>query len=356
MVQKNNTPVLLALIILLVGALLASCTPEPQALEAQETNPSPIADEALAAVTVPPIASPTLAAPVISITTVATAVTEQPNPQPSPTVEIVTTVFTVDTETAVIAYTAVPLPTPSGAYSWTLRVPILMYHYISVPPEDADIYRTDLSVTPENFREQMATLAENGYTPIDLYQLSAAIAAKSELPEKPVILTFDDGYLDNYENAFPILQELGFTGTFFILTDLIDQGAEGYATWEQLEEMAAAGMRIESHTKSHPDLSEMDRDGVISQASGSQETIAAHIGYTPRYLCYPSGRYTEEIMQILAELDFWGAVTTQGGTWHGFEDRYEWSRQRMRYDTTLAEFILFVDPDGTIGGKTTAEN
>jgi peptidoglycan/xylan/chitin deacetylase (PgdA/CDA1 family) len=201
----------------------------------------------------------------------------------------------------------------------------------------------------------MAYLAENGYTPIDLYQLSAAVTAQIDLPEKPIVLTFDDGYLDNYENAFPILQEFGFIGTFFIITDFADQGAEGYANWEQLKEMAAAGMRIESHTKNHPDLSTMGRADIIFQALGSQETIAAHIGYAPRYLCYPGGRYNEETMQILAELDMWGAVTTQGGSWHGFADRYEWSRQRMRYETTMDQFRILIDPDGTVGGKLITE-
>ena len=359
MVKNHNLLALSIIIILLVGIALSACTNEPEALEAQETNPSPIADEALVAATVPPAASPTLVAPVISVNTAETAVPKPMEPQPTSAnenVAIVEETAVSPAEVSIIVPPEGPLPTPAGTYSWTLNVPILMYHYISVPPQDADIYRTDLSVTPENFRQQMAYLAENGYTPVDLYQLSAAIAAKTDLPEKPIVLTFDDGYLDNYENAFPILQEFGFTGTFFIITDLADQGAEGYANWEQLEEMAAAGMRLESHTKSHPDLTENSRDGVIFQVLGSQETIAAHIGYTPRYLCYPGGRYTQETMQILEELDLWGATTTQGGTWHGFDDRYEWSRQRMRHDTTLDEFKLLVDMAGTVSGKTLAEN
>jgi peptidoglycan/xylan/chitin deacetylase (PgdA/CDA1 family) len=352
MVKNHNLFTLSIIIILLVGFALSACTNEPKAGEMQETNPSPMAGEVSAAVTMPPTASPTLAAPVISVSTAETAV-----PEPTDkSVEIVVETAVSTTEAPVIVPPEVPPPTPGGANIWTLNVPILMYHYISVPPPDADIYRTDLSVTPENFRQQMAYLAENGYTPIDLYQLSAAITAKTDLPEKPVILTFDDGYLDNYENAFPILQEFGFIGTFFVITDLADQGAEGYANWEQLKEMAAAGMRIETHTKSHPDLTENSRDGIIFQVLGSQETIAAHIGYTPRYLCYPGGRYSEETMQILKELDLWGATTTQGGTWHGFEDRYEWSRQRVRHETTLDKFKLLVDLAGTVSGKTLAEN
>lgn len=243
------------------------------------------------------------------------------------------------------------MPTPAGVYSWTLKVPILMYHYISEPPADADVYRVDLSVTPEMFRQQMAYLSDNGYTPIDLYDLSAAIVSHKELPEKPIILTFDDGYLDNYEVAYPILQEYGFTGTFFVVSEFIDQQREGYMTWPMVEEMAAAGMRIESHSRTHPDLRGMDRDRLIWEILGSQETLAAHIGYTPRYFCYPGGSYDEATIQMLSELDFWGAVTTANGVWQGFNDRFEWRRVRIRNSTSLEEFARLVDLEGTVGGK-----
>jgi len=243
------------------------------------------------------------------------------------------------------------LPTPSGTYSWTLMVPILMYHYISAPPADADVYRIDLSVTPDNFRAQLAWLRDNGYTAIDYYDLTMAIVGYSELPEKPVLLTFDDGYLDNYTNAFPLLQEYGFKGTFFVITEFIDSGREGYMTWPMIEEMARAGHRIESHSRTHPDLTEKDRDGLIWELLGSQQTIAAHIGYTPRYFCYPGGDYNEQTIALLRELDFWGAVTTANDTWHGFNERFEWGRLRIRNDTTLAELAQITDLQGTTHGK-----
>ena len=243
------------------------------------------------------------------------------------------------------------LPTPSGTYSWTLMVPILMYHYISAPPADADVYRIDLSVTPDNFRAQLAWLRDNGYTAIDYYDLTMAIVGYSELPEKPVLLTFDDGYLDNYTNAFPLLQEYGFKGTFFVITEFIDSGREGYMTWPMIEEMARAGHRIESHSRTHPDLTEKDRDGLIWELLGSQQTLAAHIGYTPRYLCYPGGDYNEQTIALLRELDFWGAVTTANDTWHGFNERFEWGRLRIRNDTTLAELAQITDLQGTTHGK-----
>ena len=244
-----------------------------------------------------------------------------------------------------------PLPTPVGVYSWTLKVPILMYHYISQPPADADVYRVDLSVTPDNFRQQLAWLRDNGYTGIDYYDLSLAIVGHIELPEKPVLLTFDDGYLDNYTAAFPLLQEYGYKATFFVVTDFVDFEREGYMTWPMLEEMSRAGHRIESHSRTHPDLRDKDRDGLIWEMLGSQQTIAAHIGYTPRYFCYPGGDYNEVTIQMLRELEYWGAATTANDTWHGFDERFEWGRLRIRNDTTLQEFANVLDLEGTARGK-----
>jgi peptidoglycan/xylan/chitin deacetylase (PgdA/CDA1 family) len=232
----------------------------------------------------------------------------------------------------------IPLPTPHDNYSATLKVPILMYHYISLPPENADEYRVDLSVFPDEFKTQMQFLVNNGYETIDLYDLSLAIVGEKELPPRPVIITMDDGYRDNYENAFPILQELGLSATFFIVTEFVDQGSPNYMDWRMIEEMAAAGMRIEPHSKTHADLTEHERDFIIWEVLGSTETLEAHTKYRPRYLAYPGGWYNDEVQQIVAELGFWGAVTTARGLTHGFEDRFEWSRIRIRGTTTIGEF------------------
>lgn len=234
-----------------------------------------------------------------------------------------------------------PQPTPGG-FRYAQRVPILMYHYLSTPPEDADIYRTDLSVSPGSFRAQLDYLVRNGYTSIDLYDLTLGILDHKALPSKPIILTFDDGYVDAYLNAFPILREYGFTATFFIITEFVDQGRPGYMTWPMIEEMAAAGMRMEPHTKTHLNLDQQERAFVVYQILGSQETLAAHLGYTPRYFAYPGGRYDDQVIEVLRELDFWGAVTTSGGKWHDFDGRYEWTRLRVRYTTALPEFVDLV--------------
>ena len=265
---------------------------------------------------------------------------------PRPTITHVPTLIIAPTETATSLPTATlpPLPTPNGVYSQTVRVPILMYHYVSNPPTDADEVRLDLTVIPANFQAQMAYLAANNFTPIDFYDLSLAIVGKQTLPAKPIILTFDDGYLDMYENVFPVLGQHGFGATFFLITEFIDNQNPVYINWQMVEEMARAGMRMEPHTKTHIDLREQDEATLIWQILGSQQTVAAHIGYMPRFFAYPAGRYDDNTIAILTQLDFWGAVTTEFGKWHGFNDRYTWTRIRVHGDTTLAAFADLVEP------------
>ncbi|MDJ0753993.1 MAG: polysaccharide deacetylase family protein [Ardenticatenaceae bacterium] len=266
-------------------------------------------------------ASPTL----IPTATHTPTPTFTPSPMPTPNPPVYLTAPLPD----------LPLILPSPTVSRSVRVPILMYHYISVPPDDADQYRINLSVEPDDFRSQMAFLKADGYETVDMYDMIEAIVNGIPLPEKPIILTFDDGYRDNYTNAYPILTEFGFKGTFFIATEFVDRGYEPYMTWPMIEEMAAAGHRFESHTKTHPDLILLDRAGLIWQILGSQETLAAHIGYKPQFFSYPSGSYNEDTIEILQELNFWGAVTTQGGAWHGFYNRYEWPRIRVSHSTSI---------------------
>lgn len=356
-----RTGVLSFFLFLLASALLAACG------GGDETALEPTAPALTQAAEIEPVAQGEPFVPSLPLPAPTLSIPSSPTPAPTAigdnaaaaTAAIVATqTAAADPPTPPVMASATtesivnePMPTPSGIYSWTLKVPILMYHYISEPPAGSDVYRVDLSVTPDSFRQQMAYLKENGYTTIDFYELSTAIVAHTELPEKPILVTFDDGYLDNYEEAFPILQEYGFKGTFFVVTEFIDAGREGYMTWEMVEEMAQAGQRIESHSRTHPDLTTKSRDGLIWELLGSQETLTAHIGYKPRYFCYPGGTYNEETIQILKELDFWGAVTTENGSWHGFNDRFEWRRVRMRNSTSMQEFARLVDLEGTIRGK-----
>lgn len=215
-----------------------------------------------------------------------------------------------------------------------VQVPILMYHYVSVPPPNADIYRLDLSVTPDRFATHLLALSSTGYTTISLYDLLAHLTQGTPLPQKPVILSFDDGYRDNYENAFPLLQEFGMTATFFVVTDYINEGLSAYLTWEMAREMQAAGMHIESHARTHVDLRNRKDSFLIWQALGSVETIESELGMRPRFITYPSGHYDANTIRIFKDIDFWAGLTTIQGATHSTDNLFQLKRVRVPGTTT----------------------
>jgi len=213
-----------------------------------------------------------------------------------------------------------------------------MYHHISEPPAGSDSYRIDLSVSPDDFGQQLAYLRDNGFETVSLADLSLAIANQAPLPERPVVITLDDGYVDGYSRAFPILNSFGFVATYFVPTEFVDHENPAHLSWPMIEEMSAAGMEILPHSKTHADLRILDRDGLVWEILGSTETIEAHTGRRPRFFAYPSGHYDYRSIQMLKDLHYWGAVTTQWGHWRTFDNRFEWPRMRVRYSTALVEF------------------
>ncbi|PJF48453.1 MAG: polysaccharide deacetylase family protein [Chloroflexi bacterium] len=245
------------------------------------------------------------------------------------------------TSTAAPTATATPARLPASA-----RVPILMYHYISEPPPGADRYRIDLSVAPQDFEQQLQYLAANGYTTISLYDLYAHLKLGRSLPPKPIVLTFDDGYRDHYEHAFPLLQKYGMRGTFFITTDFINFGNPNYLTWEMVKEMSAAGMDIESHARTHRDLRNRDFQFLVWEILGPIEQITAHTGKRPRFFCYPSGRYDDAVIRMLRSVQTWAAVTTEHGSVHTLANGMTWRRIRVHGRASLERFAATVRSAG----------
>jgi peptidoglycan/xylan/chitin deacetylase (PgdA/CDA1 family) len=229
-------------------------------------------------------------------------------------------------------------PTPDGVER-TARVPILMYHYLSAPPPNADIYRLDLSVTPELFAAHLDALKANGYTTISFYDLLANLTQGAPLPAKPVILTFDDGYRDSYENAFPRLAARGMTATFFIITDFIYDQRPEYVTWDMVRAMYAGGMSIEAHGRNHVSLKNKDRDYLIWQALGSLEAIQQEVGVRPRFVSYPAGDYDQLTLDTFQSADYWAGVTTAQGATHSSSDLFRLRRVRVRGTTTPEELL-----------------
>lgn len=256
--------------------------------------------------------------------------TRTPPPTPSDPPPVLAAATTSSSSSA-----AGPTATISGE---TIELPILLYHHISSPESGSAASGYEYYVSPETFEAHMTYLADNGYTPIDLYTLYESLNDTADLPSNPVAITFDDGYTDLYENAFPILQDFGFTATFFIITDFIENSREGYMTWEMIEEMAVTGMRFETHSSTHADLRGQNNDFLIRQVLDSQEILAQHLGYTPRFIAYPFGQYDDNLIQFLTETGFWGGLTAQGGLEVGLGNRFTWPRLYIPADTPVETF------------------
>lgn len=263
---------------------------------------------------------------------------------PTPTPIALLEMLPTPTPTAQASTPPVFAPTPDGV-ARQLRVPILMYHYLSMPPADADIYRKDLSVAPELFAAHLDRLLAEGYTTVNLYELIDALERGAPLPEKPVVITFDDGYRDNYENAFPLLKERGMLATIFVVTDFIDEQRPEYLTWDMAREMVAQGVSIEAHGRNHVSLAGRDDDYLVWQALGSLETIQYELGTRPRFVSYPAGDYDQRTIDIFKSANYWAGVTTIQGATLDSERPFELPRIRVRSTTSPDDLIRLLSLD-----------
>jgi peptidoglycan/xylan/chitin deacetylase (PgdA/CDA1 family) len=232
------------------------------------------------------------------------------------------------------------LPTPDDkAASRQVNLPILMYHYVEPWPPGAGELRQNLTVQPADFAAEMAYLHAQGYVTVSLYDLMAALALGQPLPRRAVVLTFDDGYRTLFDYAAPAMAPYGYTGTVFVVTQLMDENFTQYLTWPQAEALYAAGWKIEPHTKTHALLAGADRAYQLYEMLGSMQTIQAHIGATPRFFAYPYGKWDDTTLALERELNLWAAVTEVPGAIHGFNDRYELHRVRINGTITMADFV-----------------
>lgn len=198
---------------------------------------------------------------------------------------------------------------PAYAYS---RVPILTYHYIAGNPNPKDKARDALSVAPDKFEAQMQYLAQNGYTPITLDTLYGIFNKQTTSPAKPVVLTFDDGYIDFYTNAFPILRRFGFHAVSFIPTGLM--GGSYYMHWNQIKEIAATGLvTFEGHTVNHINLPSYPYQKILQELQDSKNILQANTGYPVNFIAYPNGSTNGIVQSAARAAGYAGGL----GTWYG---------------------------------------
>ncbi|MBF0328104.1 MAG: polysaccharide deacetylase family protein [Nitrospirae bacterium] len=253
-------------------------------------------------------------------------------------------------------------------------VPVLMYHHIN--PHKGDI----VTVTPEVFAGQMEHLYKKGIRTLTLDELMDVIRGDIVLREKAVVVTFDDGWLDNYVYAFPSLIKYGIKAAIFLVTDRVDsasssccempltipnhaesksliQGREDrrvVLNWTLVNEMKKSGLvEFYSHTKSHARCNELDEDRLLNELTGSKHKIEERLGILCPHLCWPYGKYTDKAMETAKQAGYKALFTTKHGVVKAGDNPYEikrivvkdsisWFRKRMLVYTSsmLSDFYL----------------
>ncbi|GAB6167864.1 hypothetical protein JCM1393_03240 [Clostridium carnis] len=203
-----------------------------------------------------------------------------------------------------------------------VKIPILMYHSI------ADGYPNNrLVVSVSQFTEEIKWLKEKEFTPMLLDEVIEAFKT-GKVPKKPIAITFDDGYADNYTDAYRILKEYKMKGTFFIITNNTDADSY-YMNSGMLKEMHSNGMGIENHTSIHRELNKMTREEKIKAIKDGINALREKVSVESKFLCYPVGRYDDETISVAKELGLHGAVTTEGGIATIKDGNYSLKRVRI---------------------------
>lgn len=200
------------------------------------------------------------------------------------------------------------------------RFCILMYHMIARPGSKPE---RRFACPPRRFASHLRALRRGGYAPVSLAQVQAYLTGHAALPENAVAITLDDGYADNYTEAFPILQQYRVPATVFLAVNTLGgenrwMTANGYPRrpmldWVQIQEMQSAGIGFGSHTLSHPRLSTLDRRAAQAEIAGARQALEDRLGAAVEHFAYPYGDWSAETVELVREAGHRLACSTRCG-------------------------------------------
>ena len=197
-----------------------------------------------------------------------------------------------------------------------VALPILMYHRATVA---------------RVFEAQLAGMLAAGYRPLSLHSALKGLFGEEELPQMPIVLTFDDGWRIQYDAVFPVLKQYKVPTTFFVMPGFHER-QDGYMDWDQLAAIADFGMEVESHTLNHADLPRLaktDWGAVLAEVVISKQLLEERLGRTVRYFDYPRGYQNEQIRQVVQAAGYEAAVAIGPGVHQSAEVPYALRRIRV---------------------------
>ena len=223
--------------------------------------------------------------------------------------------------------------------------PVLMYHYIN----NEEPLRSRLGVSPESFERQMRFLRERKYNIVSLEELADLIKNKEKIPFKTVAITFDDGYLDNYTHAYPVLKKYNIPATIFVVINRIGKhlGNDDYMSWSQIRELSESGLiTIGSHSMNHPNLSEINLEEQLKEEIfESKKILEKELNKEVAFFSYPFGGRSLEARRIVSLSGYKAAVGTNFPKGSPGDDIYALKRLRIS-ENCRNMFIFWVETSG----------
>ncbi len=234
-----------------------------------------------------------------------------------------------------------------------INIPILNYHSISLGGTDRFVKFT---LHPETFAQHMKLISEQGYTPITVKDFAQLMRNSSPLPNKPIILTFDDGFADFYNSAFPILQGFHFPATLFVVTENMEgtskwlklEGEEDrrMLTWFQLSDVQRAGIECGTHSATHTHLDTAKPEIARQEIICSKDTLEQKLGSPVHSMAYPYGHYTETVRQMVIEAGYSAACAVRNAMSHTNDNLFSLARITIYRKTDVVRLRDLLDGRG----------
>lgn len=209
------------------------------------------------------------------------------------------------------------------------RMCVLMYHRVALPK---NAWEQRMAVTPTRFLAHMHALKRRGYHAVSIDQFWRWYTRQDSLPEKSFLLTFDDGYLDVYQNAAPVLKELDWPATVFLVSSRLgqqddwcaDENATRYPLMNptQVQELMRQGFTFHSHSRTHADLPQLDDTALRDQLAGAKQELENTLGNDVAFLAYPYGRHDERVVGAAKAAGYRGSFSVLSGFNRPEEDRF----------------------------------
>ena len=227
------------------------------------------------------------------------------------------------------------------------KVPVLMYHEIA----DVTATPSPLAVAPEVFADQLAYLHDAGFTAVTAGALAKILAGGAgTLPERPVVLTFDDGYGDFYSKALPLLKQYGHTATVFQTTAWVGTsfGTRGMLNWREIAEIAEAGIEIGAHSHEHPELDRLPGDKLRDELDGPKRTLEDKLGLAVPGMAYPFGLWNAKARRAAREAGYTYAYAVGEALTTSGSDLFTLPRLTVDRTTTMERFGEMVSGHETL--------